>query len=1024
MRIHSLDLPDAWALEKTMSRHRGSYVLMCAYRMLDILETFNLRSAMKFTWVTQPKKAATPAPKAFSVTPSPAITSPVITTPSTQLPAPLTPQPTKPYVRIAPVTRPPAAPDTSIPQLEGDALAAVAHRGSHIQIIAAAGSGKTEVVSQRVASLLAEGEAPESIVAFTFTDKAASELKERIRERVTARMGANATDQLGRLFIGTIHAYCFRLLQTYVPRYETYTALDANQLTNFLYRSNRIIGIGDAVPSAGLFKSIETFQRGIDVLENELIALETLPSSRFRTAAETYYAELDRHQYMSFGTQIVRAVEALSDAEVHTAVTAPLRHLIVDEYQDVNAAQEKLVELLSKPHGRADVVVVGDDDQAIYQWRGSSVENIVTFAQRYPHVAQFRLLTNRRSRPGIVEIANVFAGTIPGRIDKEMRPFRETDGPSVAIVRDPGSERDAARVIADEILDLHARGLPFRDIAILVRGRAAYPALLETLEHAGVPVQAGGRSGLFAQPEPQVFGATYAWIAGFDWRTEQYGPRVDVTLPMLLEQYQDVFLLDSATVHRLEEHLIAWRDRALASKFNENLVGDFYTLMDLLGARDWDLTDVLARNRLGTIARFTTVLADYEGVSWRSRRDPENLGEQVGGRSGGEWFYKNLAILMSNYAFGAYDDFSGEQGLSDDGVALGTVHGSKGLEWPVVFLPSLVKTRFPSSRSGRSQEFPDELVGRFDRSRYEGTDADERRLFYVALTRARDAVLLSSFSRLAGGKNRNASPYFDELMNAYGHQGTPSSATSRSQTAAHDLAVTYSELAAFESCPRSYLLKNQLGFMPAIRPELGYGNAVHHTMRVLAERTRVTGAPPTAAQVDQLLASEFFLPFANKAGHRQMKESARRLVMQYATDHSGDLLRTWATERPFELFLDGVVVSGRADVIYDTHQGEMGQLALVDYKTSTGGEVDALQLQIYAEAGRREGLDVNAAFVHDLGAESRIPIDVSPAAISQAEAKIIATVDSLRRREFEPRPGRRKCRECDVRALCSAAAQR
>ncbi|MGO2747511.1 ATP-dependent helicase [Microbacterium sp.] len=979
---------------------------------------------MKFTWVTPPKKAAMPTPKAFAVAPTPAAAASAVT----QLPAPkiasIPAQAPGPHLRITPVTHPPAAPGAAIPQLEGDALAAVEHRGSHIQIIAAAGSGKTEVVSQRVASLLAEGEAPESIVAFTFTEKAASELKERIRERVTARMGAEATDQLGRLFVGTIHAYCFRLLQTYVPRYETYTALDANQLTNFLYRSNRIIGIGEAIAGSGVFNSIGTFQRGIDVIENELIAVDSLPPSDFRTAAENYYAELDRHQYMSFGTQIVRAVEALSDPEVHDAVTTPLRHLIVDEYQDVNAAQERLVELLAKPHGRVDVVVVGDDDQAIYQWRGSSVENIVTFTQRYPNVAQFRLLTNRRSRPGIVEIANIFAGTIPGRIDKEMRPSRETDGPSVAMVRDPGTEADAARAIADEILDLHARGLPFRDIAILVRGRAAYPALLEALEHAGVPVQAGGRSGLFTQPEPQVFGATYAWIAGLDWRTEQYGPRHNVTLPVLLAQYQAVFALGNDRVQELEKHLTAWRERALASTFNESLVRDFYTLMDLLGASTWALTNPLTRNRLGTIARFTAVLADYEGVSWRSRRDPDNPSEQVGGRSGGEWFYKNLAILMSNYAFGAYDDFSGEEGLSDDGIALGTVHGSKGLEWPAVFLPSLVKTRFPSSRNGRSQDFPAELIGRFDRSRYEGTDADERRLFYVALTRARDAVLLSSFSRLAGGKNRSASPYFDELMRAYGHQGYPSSATSRSHSAAHDLAITYSELAAFESCPRSYLLKNDLGFMPAIRPELGYGNAVHHTMRVLAERTRATGAAPTAVQVDQLLASEFFLPFANKAGHREMKEKARRLVMRYVTDHSGDLLRTWATERPFELFLDGVVVSGRADVIYDTHQGEMGQLALVDYKTSTGGAVDALQLQIYAEAGRREGLDVSAAFVHDLGAESRIPIDVSAAAISRAETQIIATVDSLRRREFEPRPGRRKCRECDVRALCSAAAQR
>ena len=123
---------------------------------------------------------------------------------------------------------------------------------------------------------------------------------------------------------------------------------------------------------------------------------------------------------MSFGTQIIRAVEALGDPEVHAKVTADLQHLIVDEYQDVNPAQERLIELLAKPNGQADLVVVGDDDQAIYQWRGSAVANIVTFADRYPDVTKFELLTNRRSRPAIVELANAFAQTIPGRLAKEM----------------------------------------------------------------------------------------------------------------------------------------------------------------------------------------------------------------------------------------------------------------------------------------------------------------------------------------------------------------------------------------------------------------------------------------------------------------------------------------------------------------------------------------------------------------------------------------------------------------------------
>lgn len=590
---------------------------------------------------------------------------------------------------------------TDIPVLEGEAADAVIHRSSHIQIIAAAGAGKTEVVSQLVASLL-ETERPASIVAFTFTEKAAEELKERIRQRVNSALGEDATGQLGQLFVGTIHSYCFRLLQAYVPQYEMYTPLDENQLVNLLYREAAQLKLKQRFGDGRLFRGIETFMRSVDVVENELIDPDSLPEGDFRTSLLDYYERLDSYQLMSFGTQILRAVEALEGSEIHGRITGEVRHLIVDEYQDVNPAQERLISLLAKPLGSADLVVVGDDDQAIYQWRGSNVSNIVTFADRYDGVAQFRLLANRRSRSPIVELANHFAQSIPEQLAKTMLSHRPEDGPAISIALNHQDEQTEADALAFDIVTLHDQGVPYRDIAILVRGKVAYSSILDALATYGVPVQPGGRSGLFEQLEAAAFGATYAWLTDTDWSPQRWMPREAVNRDDLVDTYRDTFGLDEDSADTLSAYLEEWKPKVLGDDFEVSLVGDFYRLLAILDIAAWDTGDEVARNRLGTIARFATVLGDYEAVARRARRDAESPGEQVGGAIDIEWLYKNLARLLVNYAVGGYDDFDGEEDLTLDAVALGTVHGAKGLEWPVVFLPSLTDGRFPSSRTGQA----------------------------------------------------------------------------------------------------------------------------------------------------------------------------------------------------------------------------------------------------------------------------------------------------------------------------------
>jgi DNA helicase II / ATP-dependent DNA helicase PcrA len=752
------------------------------------------------------------------------------------------------------------------------------------------------------------------------------------------------------------------------------------------------------------------------VVENEFLDPNAMPEP-FRGVLLDYLDSLERYRLLTYGQQVVRAVRELEREPVLAAVRAELRHLIVDEYQDVNSAQERLIELLTGP--AVEPCVVGDDDQAIYQWRGSDVANIVTFADRYPNVATFEITTNRRSRPGVVDVANAFATTIPERIAKTMGTHRPPSGGNEVAVWHASDEQREAGWVAQLILDLNDEGVRYRDIAVLVRGRAAYRCLVDTFATFDIPVQPGGRTGLFDQRDAQVLGRTFAWMTGIDWRPVR-GPGAAVDESDLLDEYQAAFDLDDPARNRLRGFLHQWRDAVPRKDRTADLVGELYELLAELNVRSWDLRDPLAVNRLGTLARFTALLADYESVRRRARPDAATPGEQVGGQDRGDWYYRNLAIHIVNYAQGTYEGFDGEADFELDAVDLTTVHRAKGLEWPVVFIPSMTANRFPTTRTGAIQDW---LVPRtmFAADRYEGGDADERRLFYVALTRARDWASVSRHQRVAT-KAVAASPYYQALQH---HELDPAAIVHPPIDTAGDadqtIELTYSELATFLDCAMAYRLRNLLGFQPRLAPELGYGKAVHHVLRTVADQTQTTGEVPTGSEINAILDASFFLPTANKPAHRQLKDAARRLIVEYATAHADDLHRIWETERPFELHLNGITIIGRADVILDREGGVPTALAILDYKTSTASGADhGLQLQVYADAGRREGLDVRGAYVHDLKAGARLTVDVDQAAITSAEAKVQQAADRLRIRDYTPSPGP-QCRSCEVRTVCRFA---
>ena len=261
---------------------------------------------------------------------------------------------------------------------------AVRYTGRNLQLIACAGSGKTEVVAQRVAHLLTKRRGrlkPRNIVAFTFTDKAAAELKERIVQRTREAAGGDITG-MAEMYVGTIHGFCQNLLQQEVPDYLKYEVLDANRQVLYVNRKSARTGLTTSTKISGaeLSRYIDTgkYISALAVLREDAVKPDSLTDCSVVEGLSKYRKELDADSYFDFSAMLEKAVaELTNNHDLRSLIAERVKYVVVDEYQDVNPIQERLVRLLHDLG--AGLCVVGDDDQTIYQWRGSSVENILKF---------------------------------------------------------------------------------------------------------------------------------------------------------------------------------------------------------------------------------------------------------------------------------------------------------------------------------------------------------------------------------------------------------------------------------------------------------------------------------------------------------------------------------------------------------------------------------------------------------------------------------------------------------------------
>ena len=920
---------------------------------------------------------------------------------------------------------------------------AISHDVGNLQLIACAGSGKTEVVSRRISALLKKGIPPQSIIAFTFTEKAAAELKDRIASHVTQDLGEEYRKKLGDLFAGTIHGFCFRLLQEQSERFNNFDALTEHTevaLLRRFYTRLKISSIcapetnGEDISHS---KGIRLFLENSEVVYNELIQPKSLKSEagNFIDALDRYERLLAEMRLISFSQMIAWATRLVEeDPAVRRYLSDTVRHVVVDEYQDINPAQERLIRLIHDLG--AQVCVVGDDDQSIYQWRGADILNILTFAKRYPKVSVISLDRNYRSTPGIVEVANSVAGGIPDRLPKRMIPHVRKEGPDTCLI-ECTTEYDEAKFVVSGIKLFREQGYEWRDIAVLLRSvsTSAGP-ILELLRENGIPYSVAGKVGLFRRPEIRFLGRLIARWTGNGWKENQFGQTVQVTDHSLVQDLSLLFPRDLKSAPRKLASLMEIGKKAVESD-RPDLVGVYQDVLSTLGFTKLDVGKEEDKPLFDSFGKFSQLLTDFEHMNRRAAPfEPAESGE--GGqkstptaiyRASGIRFWTSLHWFIISHAASGYEEGSSDDFMDFNAVNVMTIHQAKGLEFPVVFLPSLVARRFPSSKMGQLKDWVIPVT-MFDRKRYEGRLEDERRLFYVAVTRAKRALVLSRFSKYPSGRSTGATPFLVELIRAEKLERYESLGKIIHRSAARKprlqppLLTSFSDLSLYEQCPYKYRLRLVHGFQPPLAPELGYGKSLHHIITCLARNVRKGGRADGKA-VDELLATQFYLPLAGKAAREMMVKAARRSLVGYVESYGSELKRVVESESRFEVPMEKAILRGKIDlVLHSGNNGDGDGIEVVEFKTKVanpdGGTTDSYadsQISLYAVAAEMKGNRVDTASVHDLHANHRHDVLINEASRGKIVRRMNTLVDGIRSCCFSPQAGNH-CKQCDYKSIC------
>jgi DNA helicase II / ATP-dependent DNA helicase PcrA len=902
---------------------------------------------------------------------------------------------------------------------------AIEHAGRNLQLIACAGSGKTEVVARRVVELLTPGRKdaldPRNIIAFTFTDKAAAELKERIVSRTREALGD--LPGLAEMFVGTIHAFCLELLKSEAPKYLKYEVLNEVQQGLFVDRNSKQSGLTSSTDLTGLtlkrYRDTRNYIGALAILREAELEDGNLNGCSIVEGLSAYRQLLDDRSYLDYSSILEAAVEVLTnDDGLRGRLAERVKYVIVDEYQDVNPVQEAIAWSLHELGAR--ICVVGDDDQNLYQWRGSDVENILTFDKRYPEVDQISLEENFRSSDGIVETAREFIQQNANRLAKAMKPTGAQADEAADIVAlsfaTPDEEAQYITATAQSLRgvafrqDNTERGLSWSDMVVLLRSvKSNAGPITAALHAAGIPFVVTGMTNLFGTAEAEAARQLFYFIG--DHGVNEAAVEIawnDANLGLDPAVLQSAIQGAAAAKAALIEP-----DQKRWGQYSIQRV--FLSFLEEAGVREERVPNGRGEVVFYNLGKFSQLISDFETIHFHSKPAEK---------------YASFSNFLQYSAEDAYPEgWQDNQYANPDAVRIMTIHQAKGMQWPVVFVPALLRNRFPAAGIGGRGVWhllPRNGVKR--QARFEGSIEDERRLFYVAMTRCQKFLHLT-WAPIAGKNNRyvRASEFWDDVLaSKYVKRRAPDySARKRlppqPRAGVANVVFSFSDLKYFFECPYQFKLRVLYGFNAPIHEALGYGKSLHDALAEVHARA-IRGDVADASEVPRLVETHLHAPYAYPALRQQLEASAERVLRDYLSDNANLFDKIEFSEKQIEVSLgDGVSMVGRIDLV---RRIDTGETTIVDLKSSDRAQpedVTDTQLHVYALGyqdltGRRPDF----VEIYELDERKRKPRSVDDDFIAEVKTKVRDAAEALRTGALPTAPTATKCRTCDYRGMCTA----